>query len=251
MSQLPSSHLEIHEHFLSGGFSVQRGSQNPFGKIPADQTIEETVNRDTKTPGGTKGFSLKSQSLSRYYMTAEYRSVALREMREMIHHPTPQFSHSDLHAPRIKKDHVDTKAVIDILEHEWTNPLSGEQSELVSISTGRLATTIIANDLKRAHDVGAEAYNNFKKNRLEADPPKQTFYDKIAKTETENILRFDQAETRDTIEWEGNNPTSRQTIVRTHDSCSSESRARSSGSTQTSSRGPIPWSLATPDGSLR
>lgn len=36
-------------HFIEGVFSVQLGRNNPFGKIPIDQTIEETVNKDTKT----------------------------------------------------------------------------------------------------------------------------------------------------------------------------------------------------------
>ena len=30
---------------------VKRGSNNPFGRIPVDQTIEETINKDTQTPG--------------------------------------------------------------------------------------------------------------------------------------------------------------------------------------------------------
>ena len=45
--------------------------RNPFGKIPIDQTKEETANRDTQTPGGTKGFSLKPEAVSRYYNTAK------------------------------------------------------------------------------------------------------------------------------------------------------------------------------------
>lgn len=33
------------------GFSVQMSDHNKFGRIPVDQTIEETVNRDTQTSG--------------------------------------------------------------------------------------------------------------------------------------------------------------------------------------------------------
>ena len=65
---------DVHLQLKNGGFSVPLGRQNPFGNIPVDQTIEETVNKDTQTPGGTKGFSLKPAALSRYYLTAEYRS---------------------------------------------------------------------------------------------------------------------------------------------------------------------------------
>ena len=48
-----------------------------------DQTIEETVNKDTQTPGGTKGFSLKPAALSRYYLTAEHRSTCLKQLRDL------------------------------------------------------------------------------------------------------------------------------------------------------------------------
>ena len=41
-----------------GGFSVQIGDDNEFGRIPVDQTCEETVNKDTQAPGREKGFSL-------------------------------------------------------------------------------------------------------------------------------------------------------------------------------------------------
>ncbi len=76
MDLLPIDHPDTYQHFLSHGFSVQLGPKNPFGRIPIDQAIEESVNKDTQTPGGTKGFSLKPAALSRYYLTAEFRSHA-------------------------------------------------------------------------------------------------------------------------------------------------------------------------------
>lgn len=78
MTKLFTDHLDVHVQLENGGFSVQLGRDNPFGRIPVDQTIEETVNKDTQTPGGTKGFSLKPADLSRYYLTTEYRSTCLK-----------------------------------------------------------------------------------------------------------------------------------------------------------------------------
>ena len=57
--QLSTTNPNGHAEFVQGGSSVQLGSNNPFGRIPVDQTIEETVNKDSQTPGGTEGFSLK------------------------------------------------------------------------------------------------------------------------------------------------------------------------------------------------
>lgn len=76
MSRLPIYHPEVYQLFMQGGFSVQLGGENPFGRIPVDQTIEETVNRDTQTAGGTKGYSLKWASVDRYNLSSEYRSMS-------------------------------------------------------------------------------------------------------------------------------------------------------------------------------
>ena len=62
MSRLPIDRPEVHAHFMQGGFSVQLGSRNPFGRIPVDQTIKQTVNKDT-------GFSLKPGAVTKYYLT--------------------------------------------------------------------------------------------------------------------------------------------------------------------------------------
>ena len=44
---LPLTNLEIHTNLMNGGISCQIGSKNTFGRIPMDQTIEETINKDT------------------------------------------------------------------------------------------------------------------------------------------------------------------------------------------------------------
>jgi len=66
MTRLEEEHPDIYHRMMEGGFSVQQSSSNPFGRVPVDQTLEETVNKDTQT-AGTKGFSLKSSTLTKYY----------------------------------------------------------------------------------------------------------------------------------------------------------------------------------------
>jgi len=50
MTHLEQEHPEIHDYLREGGFSVQIGTHNPFGRIPVDQTVQETINKDTQTP---------------------------------------------------------------------------------------------------------------------------------------------------------------------------------------------------------
>ena len=56
-------------YFQNGFFSVQIGVHNPFGQTPFD--VEDTVNKDTQTAEGAKGFSLKPGTYSKYHLTAE------------------------------------------------------------------------------------------------------------------------------------------------------------------------------------
>ena len=80
MQNLARDHPRVYEHFKNGGFAVQTEDNIPFGRIPVDQAIEETVNKDTQTAGGTKEFSLKPAAVTKYYLTAEYRSTCLKHL---------------------------------------------------------------------------------------------------------------------------------------------------------------------------
>ena len=71
VAHLNEGHPDVKQYLEAGGFSVQQSDKSPFGKVPADQTVEETVNHDTHTAEGTKGFSFKPAAIQRYYLTAE------------------------------------------------------------------------------------------------------------------------------------------------------------------------------------
>ena len=56
---------------------MQLESQNPFGKINADQAIEETVTKDSENVAVTKGFVLKPAAITRYYLTSKHLNTTL------------------------------------------------------------------------------------------------------------------------------------------------------------------------------
>ena len=47
---LPNTYPNIYSEFLNGGFSIKR-SEGCFNKVPPDQFIERTINKDQKGPG--------------------------------------------------------------------------------------------------------------------------------------------------------------------------------------------------------
>ena len=66
MKCLNSTPPDIWAYLKKGGFSVQLGRSNTFGKIPVDQTTEVAASKDTQTSGGTKRFSLNVGAVSHY-----------------------------------------------------------------------------------------------------------------------------------------------------------------------------------------
>ena len=158
MSHLEQNSPDLHAHFAKGGFSAQLRKGNPFGRLPIDQTLEETVNKDTQTSGRTRGFSLNKGALARYYLTAEYRTEALRQLRELLSMQSDNIGHTDLQPSQIKRDESDVTSIIDMLENNWINPISMEPRDLVSISTGIAVPHDICADLLTAKQKGEVAY---------------------------------------------------------------------------------------------
>ena len=59
MNRLPVTHATTHEGLsIKGSWTVQHQSNHPFSSTAADQAIEQTVNRDSKTSGGLRGITL-------------------------------------------------------------------------------------------------------------------------------------------------------------------------------------------------
>ena len=177
--QTPNNHLDVYVQLENGGCSVQLGRQNSFGRIPVDQTIEETVNKDTQTPGGAKGFSLKPAALSCYYLRAEHRSTCLKQLRDLTDIKPPGVSHHDLESSRIRKDEQAVQSLVDLTESEWINPFSGAPTELISLLADTVAPSDVAIDLLTANARGEIAHKNFQDERIGLR--KKPFHDPLPK----------------------------------------------------------------------
>ena len=70
MINLEENHPSIYQEFMKGNFSVQVSDNNPLGKWKADKVIETTINRDTKTPGGTT-----DKYFPNLYWVKRYKSI--------------------------------------------------------------------------------------------------------------------------------------------------------------------------------
>jgi hypothetical protein len=250
MTNLMFDDPEVYAYLERGGFAVHVGSScNPFGSIPIDQAVEETVNKDTETPGGTKGFSLNPAALKKHYMTAEYRALFLGNLRDMLDMNAYQASsHPDLNKPRIAKDEKDIQAMEDLLKNNWINPFNPDISDIMSISTGLVPSKDIIQDLQNALDKGEKAYQNFKQTRLESSAVKYT--DRLPKLKLKTF--GDITKRAKQIKIDG-----KEAMLRADRNLfgnmiiSAQSRNLDMREVLSHPLGPLPWSLATPDGCLR
>ena len=130
------------------------------------------------------------------------------------------------------------------------NPFLGQGQDLICLSTGKMATEDVAHDLLQAKDLGERAYRSFSKERLEANPPKVKFHDTMSKTKLKTFSHMNKKVelrkgTTKEIVLKADRALFAQIIV------IAEARQLSMKEVLSHPLGPLPWSLAAPDGSLK
>lgn len=246
MKSLEYSHPELHTYLVDGGFSCQIGKKNTFGRIPMDQTIEETINKDTQTAGGTKGFSTRANCVAKYYITANDRANYVRQLRAMIAKENFKFEHPDMTQGRIAKDEKDVVSLVNMLKETWKNPFELSSETLCCISTGVIPSDEAIQDMCKAREKGEAAYQKFVDERLEKRS--KSFFSTISSLKLKTFQKKKVTTTTSTgkevILKADKNLFSVMTLV-------AQSRQLNMKEVFSYPLGPIPWSLSTADGSLR
>ena len=167
MMLLPETHPEAHTLLANGDSGVQQTSSHGFSQLPVDQTIEQTLNRSTRTKGGIVGFNLKKGAVQRWILTAHSRAVFVDKYRKMTTdvQESQRRLHKETRSGRIKRDEDDVKKVIEVISN-WCNPFEPSE-ELLSISSGYVASESIKQELLQAKKKKrTTALNSFVEERL-------------------------------------------------------------------------------------
>lgn len=182
MHNLEIDHPDAHEQLTSGQlFTVQRSKDNPFGRIPVDQTVESTINRDCKTRGGIVGISCNIAASFKWSLLRADRADYTKQCRLISGQGTThvsEFIAKDAGRNRVEDDE---KKVLGVMETvcDWRNPFDGDNT-ICHLATGTTATTEVASDLIDAHARGLTAMKSFVHDRLELEG-KENFYSPIRK----------------------------------------------------------------------
>ena len=212
-----------------------------------DQTIEETIKKDAQTPGGTKGFSTKKGTVSRYYITADYRASCVRQLRYVVDSNINDLRRPDLTSSRITKDEEDVECLIDMLENIWFNPFTSEALDLCNLSTGTSPEKDVVTDILTAKVKRDQAFADFLTARLSGDRTMKFFYilSKI-KLKSFSTLKSKKIVAKDKVIMlkADKNLFGMMTVI-------SQSRNLDMKEVLSHPLGPIPWSRATSDSTLR
>ena len=169
MTVLPRTHPDVHEVFLDGEFCVQR-SNSVFSQIHVDQSIEQTVNRDSKTKGGIIGFSRKPGAVQRWVINAHQRAEISKNCKEMAGlDELSTCQHKETGQSRLQRDEASVQAVLEVVTTA-SNPFSSLGcSSLVNIFSGIVASDEVERDIQHAYDMGEKKIVQFVEERLKSD----------------------------------------------------------------------------------
>ena len=68
---------------IASTWTVQRNSEFGFSSIACDQTIEQTLNRDSKTSGGVVGFTLDRATMHKWIVCHAEKAAIVNSLQEM------------------------------------------------------------------------------------------------------------------------------------------------------------------------
>ena len=247
MMTLEEKHPASHEAFQAGEFVVQRSSHGSFSQVAVDQTIEQTINRDTKSKGGIVGFSLNKGAVQRWLLTSHERAAITQACREMagLHANDANEVVKEMGKARMATDERDVKKVETTLSN-WVNPFNqSADEEIYHLASGLTASEKLEHDLLTAHNQGKQAMMEFFRRRLLS--PDVSFYDPIKKLKLTNFTSSPHSKIkisgRDIMIKADRNLFARLLLA-------AQKRSMDLREVFQYPLGPLPWSLVSADGSL-
>ncbi len=167
MRNLEDTHPTVHDQLKNKGqFGVQRSNASGFSKVAEDMAIEQSINKDTKAPGGIVKFSLKQQAVQRWIGNAPERAAMTDNCRKMAGIKEEVDGHKEMSGNRISTDESAVMCIVDYIENGNMNPFACESDEITSLTSGIVAPEDVKLDLLKAKQIGERNSNEFIEKRL-------------------------------------------------------------------------------------
>ena len=97
------THPKIYDQFMLGNFSVKR-TDGSFNKLPPDQVIERTINKEQKGAGGIIGITTSDSAVQRWVLSSHIMAALLSNFKHSLELNQLESNQKDLGKKRIKDD---------------------------------------------------------------------------------------------------------------------------------------------------
>ena len=157
MCQLPANHPDVFNAFCNGEFAVRR-SGKAFAALPVDQTIEQTLNKHSKSAGGIIGFSHRESVTHKWILLAHARAAgagACLSMAGLI--DGSEDTHKEQKPKWIQADQEAISRVVT-LTRDWGDPFDPSLASLTAVGTGTVAPEDVQQSLLNSVSAGEAAY---------------------------------------------------------------------------------------------
>ena len=243
MQKLPETHPQIHQQFEAGHFSVRRKCGR-FNKIPPDQVIEQTINKEQKCARGIIGFSTTEGTVQRWSLTSHVAAKCQSRLEVSLGMYNDKSVTKDLSEKRILHDEDCSLQSYDLVK-EWGTPFK-ENTSLIHLCSGLECNPDIQFDKVNAEQRGKEALLDVLENRIESN--NMDLFDPISKMKLKTFASMKVKKSCSLAERSLTLKADRDVFARLLIVCGK--REISLKEVLSYSLGPIPWSLATLDGNF-
>ena len=185
---LSSTHPDAHDQLMSGEFAVQLSSNSAFSRIPHDQTIEVTINKDTKTSGGLIGKTLHHDTVNKWIWIAADKARYYECSKDLCGMGVAgSICHKDGGTARVARDEETVQQIVETVK-TLVDPFT-HQDVITHITSGKHASTPIEHDLLSAGQVRLKAVHTFATERLGTDGI-TSFHDTLPRQSLKTFASF-------------------------------------------------------------
>jgi len=158
---------EVLQLLQTYGISVSR-SVVPGCRNPIDLTIEQTVNRSAKTAGGIVGFSRNANAYYRWCLARHKRASFLEATLQKLDMVSDSVDiHKTNRPAEMKRSEKDVCNLVAAFQN-FLNPFTvSDHTSLYCVSSGKPATSQVADDLLQYTKLGEQAAAKFIADRLQ------------------------------------------------------------------------------------
>jgi len=156
MDELPTSHPEVYQQFISGKHVVHRSNKFWTG-ISVDLCIEQAMMRAIKGKGGVTHGRGASESVRSTWISTVHKTAGVKTAlsnladveycHDVVHHP-------ELGKSRARRDNVDLVKMLDFFRCH--NPFDSSESRLRCLTSGITAMESDGINCDKADEVGAK-----------------------------------------------------------------------------------------------